>query len=559
MFKSVPSLRILLLLIIGILFKDYFSLWLLIPIVSLSVCSLFFNKKYFVFLLGSFLILSIGGYHQEKHPFPKHFYQVGKVLKNNANNFRFTTTNHPKKIFEISKLSYLETELFVGDIFHYSGKFDSIAPPKTLEGFIYADYLESIKVDGLVKLNAFPIKTLNSSRTVQKVATKFKYWLINRILNETIITNSSKGVLIALLTGDRSFIETDFKRLFRDAGVIHVLAISGMHVGILYLLLVFILNKVFKINDKYALLIVIFTLVFYAFLTGFSSSVVRATLMLVFIQVGKVIQSKTSTLNIVFAAGWVMLVYNSEWIRDVGFQLSFSAVLGIVLVMDKFKDLTFEGNFKIFSDLIKVNFGTFLFTAPIISFHFGIINFTSVWASFLIVPLISVIMYLGIVGLVIVKVQPVTNWVFYIIEQLIFLIEKIAVFVLEFMSFSCDYWCSTYDLCFYYLALVSGLFGRKIFLYFAIVLSLVPIFISNNTELRFLNCTSFIEVKVNSKLFKLKNGDLLQGKDYFFSVSKSCDARFEILLYKGAEGFVDCFKLIESISVEKYHKLKLDY
>ena len=270
---------------------------------------------------------------------PKDVFKIGRVLVNSKSKFKFITDGYPKKIFEIRKSGYNEGNLYVGDLIFWDKGFDSIPIPKKLEGFIYADYLKEMGVDGILKLSDFPSKISADRWSVFKYATQIKKSIISELLKVEQLSEGSIGVLIALLTGDRSFLRNSTKETFRQAGVVHVLAISGMHVGVLYLLLVFIFKKIFQLKDKSALILIGGGIIFYAFLSGLSPSVIRATIMLLLIQFGVILNSKVDTLNLVLSACWMMLVYEPMLFYDIGFQLSFSAVIGILVFLNRFEKI----------------------------------------------------------------------------------------------------------------------------------------------------------------------------------------------------------------------------
>jgi ComEC/Rec2-related protein len=559
LFNALPSLRILLFFIIGFFLRDYFTFWLLIPLALAAVLVLLINRYYLFLLIYTTAIVGVGVFKSESLSLPENVYRINKVLINSELNFKFITTTFPKKIFEIEKSKYQEGNLFEGDLIFWSKGFDSVPIPIKLEGFIYADYLNDIGVDGVVKLKNFPTKVGVERWSVFRFATKFKNIIIDELLNVTQLSKNSKGMLIALLTGDRSFLNRSVKNTFREAGVIHVLAISGMHVGVFYLLLVFIFKKTFHLKAKTALLFIGGSIVFYAFLSGLSPSVIRATIMLLLIQIGTIINSKVNTLNLVFTACWMMLVYEPIWIYDIGFQLSFSAVIGIIVFLNCFKKLSFKGSLRVFSDLLKVSFGAFLFTAPILSYHFNIVNLTSLWASLIIVPFISILMYGGILGLFSLIIIQLKNFVFLGLNYFIKVIENLVFILLDYSNISFYFKCTFSELLFYYMFLFSVLFSKKHIFYISGILLIISAFFKPSEEVKLLNCKKHIEIKVENKCYKLKRGDLLQRDKYFFSINKFDEKEFTILLYNGYNGFLDKHLLIDSIIVDNYHKLKLNY
>ena len=138
----------------------------------------------------------------------------------------------------------------------------------------------------------------------------------------------------ALVVGDKSELEVELKQGFSIAGAMHVLAVSGLHVGIIYKVLEFLFNLLFR-NKKYQRLqaiIILIVLWSYAFITGLSPSVLRAVWMFSFIVIANLKLSHPNVYNTLAASAFFILVMNPNYLFHVGFQLSYIAVLGIVSI-----------------------------------------------------------------------------------------------------------------------------------------------------------------------------------------------------------------------------------
>src|SRR5690606_38045478 len=139
------------------------------------------------------------------------------------------------------------------------------------------------------------------------------------------------GVASALILGKRSLIPLDTKTAFATAGAIHVLAVSGLHVGIIYLVVIGVLLKIFPGRKwrLFNLLLTILILWFYAGITGLSPSVLRASTMFTFIAVGKFRGKRSNIYNTLAVSAMFLIVIDPSIISEVGFQLSYLAVIGI--------------------------------------------------------------------------------------------------------------------------------------------------------------------------------------------------------------------------------------
>lgn len=138
----------------------------------------------------------------------------------------------------------------------------------------------------------------------------------------------SSGVLYALITGDRNAIAEDAYASFYGAGIVHLLAVSGLHVGVVAALFVGLV-RLLKLHPAAELAIALVPLVAYAWLCGFSPSVVRAVVMFACVYIARMLLGKTDLLTSLSWAGLVLLCVQPLYLYDVGFQLSFLSVFGI--------------------------------------------------------------------------------------------------------------------------------------------------------------------------------------------------------------------------------------
>ncbi|MGB6036136.1 MAG: ComEC/Rec2 family competence protein, partial [Cryomorphaceae bacterium] len=206
--------------------------------------------------------------------------------------------------------------------------------------FDYGEYLRNIGISGSVYIphGAYQFVEIDQF-SLRAMLNGIRGSLLER-MNEDSIPIEEYGVISALLVGDRSSLDPQLRSDFADAGAVHILAVSGLHVGIIYLLFLTILKFFFK--KKYALLqfIMILALLWgYAALTGFSPSVLRAATMFSFIAVGKFHKRYGNIYNMIAASALFLLAINPLLITQVGFQLSYVAVLGIVYFHPKFHAL----------------------------------------------------------------------------------------------------------------------------------------------------------------------------------------------------------------------------
>jgi competence protein ComEC len=158
---------------------------------------------------------------------------------------------------------------------------------------------------------------------------------ILKTLRTYIKGEQETSVAEALLIGYRDDLDRDLVQAYSNTGVVHVIAISGLHLGLIYWLLLFLLKPLDKTKQLKWLkpVIAISLLWIFSLLTGAGASVIRAAIMFTAIGFGGLLGKKGNIYNSMAASAFVMLCYNPFLLWDVGFQLSYAAVLSIVLFL----------------------------------------------------------------------------------------------------------------------------------------------------------------------------------------------------------------------------------
>jgi len=210
--------------------------------------------------------------------------------------------------------------------------------------------------------------------------------------------------LKALLLGQRQDISFDIYENYKKAGAVHILAISGLHIGILLFLLYFILRPLlyFKHGKIIQSILIIFILWGFAIIAGLSASVVRAVTMFSLFVIAKGLNRQTVSLNTLALSAFILLVIKPGFCFDVGFQLSYAAVAAIVIikpVLDSWKLLKNPiANF--FLDLLKVSVAAQLGVLPLSLFYFHQFPGLFFITNLIIIPCLMLVLGLGAITLI---------------------------------------------------------------------------------------------------------------------------------------------------------------
>lgn len=227
-------------------------------------------------------------------------------------------------------------------------------------------------------------------------------------LHQTYINNNINGnelaVLSALTLGLKNELTPELKASFSASGSMHVLAVSGLHVGIIFIILskiLFFLNRK-RYGKVLQTFIIITVLIFYAALTGLSNSVIRATIMFSFISIGNIFNRQNTIYNSLSAAAFCMLIYNPYALMEVGFQLSFLAVISIVFFQPRLSSL-YQPKFLVINylwQLITVAIAAQIITFPLTIYYFNQFPLYFILSNILIIPIVSVIIYGAVLMLI---------------------------------------------------------------------------------------------------------------------------------------------------------------
>ncbi len=290
--------------------------------------------------------------------------------------------------------------LMPGDQIVFCSSLQKVQVERNPYTFNYAEYLLSKHILGQFYLDSTSCKLIKSSWSVSKGFYLLRNWCKNKI-NSVITDEDASSVLIALMLGDKTFIDSDVKLDFSGSGLMHVISISGMHVGVIYMILLFLFSLLkVKGVQKFKLYFILAFLWFYTGLTGMSPSVFRSTIMFSILLIGQV--KNKGSYNVYHSlaiAASIILVLSPEAFTNIGFWLSFLAVLSIVYFFPIFNAML---NFKkpwnrALWSLIALSLSAQIGTAPLVIYTFHYFPIWFLLSNLLIVPIVPFILLGGLI------------------------------------------------------------------------------------------------------------------------------------------------------------------
>lgn len=293
----------------------------------------------------------------------------------------------------------------VGDLIVFSTQPAPINKALNPGAFDYQKYMASQNVFHQVFLASFAWKLLEEKHhfNIYVEADKIRKHFIH-ILESSGLKDKEFAVAAALMLGQKDMLDAETMQSYTGSGVIHILCVSGLHVGVIYLIISTIL-KIFKKSRKQLYINTVILLVSiwaYALLTGLSPSVMRSAAMFTFITLGNMSNRYVHIINSLAASAFVLLAFNPLLISNIGFQLSYIAILGIVFINPYISSLWSPEN-KIAAyvwGLIAVSVSAQIATAPLSLYYFHQFPLYFIPANLIAVPLSGIIIYSGLLVLV---------------------------------------------------------------------------------------------------------------------------------------------------------------
>jgi len=330
---------------------------------------------------------------------------VSEVLRENTYNQKYILDQlqiegipyQGKILLNVSKDSVSQV-LNPGDKIVLSSPLQSFYKAKNPQTFSYVDFMQNRDVYATIYEDKFYLLPhLGSS-----IKTKAALWRIKIVsaLQDAGFKDQHLELIQALILGQKQAISRKAYNEFAEVGVVHILAVSGLHVGIVFLILNFLFSPILRLkNGKlFKVLLTIFTLWSFAALAGFSPSVMRAVTMFSFLALGQVFRRKTNSINMLCLSAVALLIYRPQLLFEVGFQLSYAAVFAIVMLYPVFSKL-YLPEYKIpklFWDTAYVSLAAQIGVLPFQLYYFHQFPGLFLLGNLVVIPFLSVLISGGL-------------------------------------------------------------------------------------------------------------------------------------------------------------------
>jgi competence protein ComEC len=288
-----------------------------------------------------------------------------------------------------------------GDRLMVHAQLRPIPEPLNPREFNYKDYLASqgICCQAFVGAEQVALMPYRDPLSLAGMAMQVRRWASSQVRN-FIEGRQEAAIVNALVLGYRETLDQEIIQAYATAGAMHILAVSGLHVGFIYLFMKLLLRP-WRRRPSFAYAGFVLTLMIlwsYAFITGLSPSVLRAVAMFSLLDLALLLKRKTGIYNTLAVAAFFMLLYNPFMLKMVGFQLSFLSLLGIVYLQPRLARW-YQGEQRLLNwvwKLLAVSIAAQLATFPLGLYYFGQFPTYFFISNLLIVPVAGFILGLGL-------------------------------------------------------------------------------------------------------------------------------------------------------------------
>ena len=387
-------------------------------------------------------------FHQLTNPKQEHILEVvlREKLKSTAFNDRFIAIvknidnkeSSGKIILHIRK-NIENKKLQIGAHLKTKGLLLKHRKPNNPDQFNYGRYLTNKSI--LAQIYANPSNT-QISTTLDKNCWYYASKIRNKILTNLEKNNFGKNelpVIAALILGQQQDIAPEILKDYQYAGAVHILSVSGLHVGFILLFINFLLQRLPKttIGNTIRLVVIISSLWGFAFIAGLAPSVVRSVTMFSFVAVGMHLKRSTNIFHTLIVSVLLILLFQPSFLFDVGFQLSYVSLFFILWLQPLFSKLWIPKNkiLQYFWDLLTVSFAAQIGALPLSIYYFHQFPGLFFVTNLIIIPFLSIIMALGVLTMVLAAFDWIPGILLKLLEWSVVLLNKTINWVASFEQF----------------------------------------------------------------------------------------------------------------------------
>ncbi len=418
-----PFSPLLIALILGIITAYYFQFTMAFTIIILGfficifVYNIIFGKRisyiliFILFTIGILVTLSSkSGLETYLNKRIECSGTVDRVIKTSTNaKYVIKVNSINKNHINIEKIMLniiSNKDLNLGDKIYFNGVLKEPMANTNPKLFNYKLNLMSQRIYTTMTIKDYQIRVISSNPSLKyRIKANFKKNVEN-LFNQHLSKDNSQ-IITSIILGESSYIDEDTLSLYRELGLAHILAVSGLHIGIITGFLIFIFSRL-GIKRKINICLSLSIMWIYGFLIGYPPSILRASIMFSVLFYSSIIHEPYNSINTLSVGCLILLLINPYYLFNIGFQLSFIAAFSIVYFTPYIKRLFYPYNSKVFvtiAALFAVNIGLF----PVQAYYFNRVGLLTILANLILVPIFSISLILGLIMVVFFYTIPFMN------------------------------------------------------------------------------------------------------------------------------------------------------
>lgn len=384
-----------------------------------------------------------------------------KLKSSNSNDRYIAIVNHidqlestGRVILNVRKDS-LQHVFEIGNILQIKTTLQKNSSPNNPDQFDYSKYLENKQIFAQLYADTDEIRiNTEMEKNIWYYTSKLRSKII-RNLEKSDFHKTELNVAIALILGQQQDISPEIIRDYQYAGAVHILSVSGLHIGFILLFVTFILKPLpnTKRGSLFKLIIILSSLFLFGIIAGLAPSVVRSVTMFSFVAIGNHLRRSVNIYHTLLVSILIILLFEPSFLFDVGFQLSYIALFFIIWLQPLLASVWLPKNkiSKYIWDILTVSFAAQIGTLPLSIYYFHQFPGLFFVTNLVIIPLLSIIMVLGVVVMVLaafgyvpfVFAKPL-EWSIYYLNKIINSIASLEQFIIHNISFNYSLLISSY-------------------------------------------------------------------------------------------------------------------
>lgn len=378
---------------------------------------------------------------------------IDEKLKNTKKNYRYiakikTIENQESygKLIVNFPIDNNLKPMKIGDILSLNGAFYNNKSPFNPNQFDYGKYLKNQEIYGQIYAKNESVEIVGHENSIWIFFSNYREKIID-VFKKSNLSKEELTVFIALLLGQQQDISPEVLKDYQFAGAVHILSVSGLHIGLIMGFIMFLLRSIpnSKKGNATKLFIILLSLWSFAILAGLSPSVVRSVTMFSFLAIGTNLRRTVNIYHTLLVSMFLILLIKPSFLHDVGFQLSYLALFFIVWVDPLYAKIWTPKNSIInyFWKIICMSTSAQIGAIPLSIFYFHQFPGLFFLTNILIIPLLSVVMAIGVFSLLfacfrfvpIIVIKPL-EWSIWLLNTIIHWVASFESFVIKNISFS---------------------------------------------------------------------------------------------------------------------------